>query len=86
MPRRRKGPTPKKHRLKLAVIPEPEPGTRTVMVQGTPDTLLFEGEYPNISLLCGSCGNPLAVGVKTSQLHNLVLQCAACSAFNETIE
>jgi hypothetical protein len=87
MSKKRKGPTPRKQRLKLAVIPEPAPNTRSVLILDAPGTILLRGkDAPNLILECGLCDSPLIVGMRTSQVENLVVKCNGCGAFNETIE
>jgi hypothetical protein len=43
-------------------------------------------DAPNLILECGLCDSPLIVGMRTSQVENLVVKCNGCGAFNETIE
>jgi hypothetical protein len=87
MSKKRKGPTPPKRRLKLAVIPEPAPNTRSVLVLGEPGTIIMRGkDAPNLIFECGLCDSPLIVGMRTSQVQSLVFKCNGCGAFNETIE
>lgn len=81
---KRKGPTPKKRRIRLAVIPEPEPNTRSVLIYTGEGTVVMRGPG-NVTMECGNCGAPIIVGVKTSQLQNLVFKCPNCGAFNETL-
>jgi len=77
--------TPKRpRRLRLAVIPEPEPGTRSVLIYTGEGTVIMNGPG-NLVMECGNCGVPLVKGVKTNQLRNLVFKCPNCGAFNETI-
>jgi hypothetical protein len=84
--KKKKGPTPKKHRIKLTVIPEPEKGTRTVFAPGTPGMTFFRGPDRNIELVCGSCEHVLVAGMKTSQFQGIVFQCANCGAYNESLQ
>jgi hypothetical protein len=69
--------------VKLAVIPEPDPGSRTVFDCEGPTTVFFKGYGPH-SLDCGDCGEPLAVGVARDQFSGLVLQCCTCGSYNDT--
>jgi DNA-directed RNA polymerase subunit RPC12/RpoP len=74
---------------RLHVIPEPVPNTRAVLTkhdEADRDRLFFEGHEADLSYDCGTCGAPLAVGVRPGQLSNLVLQCSDCKSFNETYE
>ena len=75
---------PAKRLLKLMVIPEPEPNTRSVLVYTGPGTVVMSGEG-NVTMECGNCGAPLIVGVPVGNLQNLVFRCNKCGAFNETM-
>jgi predicted RNA-binding Zn-ribbon protein involved in translation (DUF1610 family) len=81
---KRKGPTPKKRHLRLAVIDEPEPGTRAVINFVGEGTVVMRGAG-NVVMECGACGVPLIVGVKTAQIQNVVFKCPNCGAYNETV-
>lgn len=79
----KKGPTPKKTRVRLAVIPEPAPKTRSILKLMSRPILLGA----KVVLECGSCGAPLmGLASGTHQVRSLVFQCYACGAFSETIE
>ena len=84
MAKKRKVPTPKKRRIKLMVIPEPEPGTRSVIVYTGEGTVVMTGPG-NVVMECGNCGAPLLKGVKVSTIQNLVFRCPSCGQFNETL-
>lgn len=72
---------------RLVVISRPAEGTRTVFTTDGPDSLLVQGEAGmDLSYDCGSCGAPLAYGVRPGQLQKLVLLCNRCGAYNETLE
>ncbi len=72
-----------KRRL-LNTIPEPAPGTRSVLVpaEGLSGPLI-KGSGP-IDLVCGGCGKVLAAAVGEQELQNLVLKCPSCGAYDET--
>jgi hypothetical protein len=60
---KKKGPTPKKTRIQLAVIPEPAPDTRTVLAPDTevfPKTApVFKGDSnPNLLMVSAPVGGP----------------------------
>ncbi len=78
-------PSGKKPRVSLAVIPEPEPDTRSVLVYTGEGTVVMRGDG-NLTIECGNCKAPLVVGLNTSQLQNLVLKCPQCGEFNETLD
>ena len=81
---KKKGPTPKKRRIRLMVIPEPEPNTRSVLIYTGDGTVMIQGAG-NITMECGQCGVPLIQGVNVSQVQSMVLKCPNCGAFNETL-
>lgn len=70
--------------VQLAVIPEPDPGTRSVIEKTSGDTVIFLGGSGGDSLDCGSCGAPLAVRVDRGQFVSIVLRCNNCASFNDT--
>jgi predicted RNA-binding Zn-ribbon protein involved in translation (DUF1610 family) len=75
---------PSKRRIRLAVIPEPEQGTRSVIIYTGEGTVVMRGGG-NVIMECGSCGARLVDGLKTAQLQGIVLKCPQCQAFNETL-
>jgi hypothetical protein len=80
---------PESQTYNLRVIPEPEPGTATVMVL-LDDAECFvrgtgagKGPY---TFLCGSCGKPLIIDVRRHDtVSGLVIKCNKCGAFNQTL-
>ncbi len=85
-----KGPTPKTHRLKMAVISEADSASRAVL-DGTDvpkgDPIMRDSTGTKSPILeCGNCAYALLVGVPTSAVQDLVFKCPDCGAFNETIE
>jgi hypothetical protein len=81
---RKQEPPEIKQRIRLQVIPEPDPNSRTVFEKTGDGTVLFQGFATNIALACGSCGAPLAAGIEPNQIKGIVLRCKQCSAFNDT--
>jgi hypothetical protein len=74
-------------RLKLRVIPEPEPDTRTVFVEeDATNTVFMRGTEADVTWLCGACAAPLLEGVRLNQFANIVLKCGACGSYNDTAE
>lgn len=72
--------------LRLAVIPEPEEGTRTVLAYQGEGTIAIQGSTkPNLVMDCGACGVPLVAGVGVNQIINIVFRCKGCGAFNEAL-
>jgi len=70
--------------VRLPVIPEPDPGTRSVFLREGEGTIFFAGHFSELSLDCGTCQAPLVVGMAPGQVAGIVLRCAACGAFNDT--
>jgi hypothetical protein len=77
--RRKRGRT-----IAMAVIPEPEPGTRSVLHYTGEGTVMMRGEGQT-TLVCGKCAAPLAVGVQVTALQSLVITCKNCGSYNETL-
>jgi hypothetical protein len=78
--------TPKKRKrhLRLAVIPEPEPMTRTVLKHYGEGTVILQGPA-QVVMDCGNCGEPLTDGWRPDLIENVVLVCHNCGSFNETL-
>jgi hypothetical protein len=74
----------RKRHIKLMVIPEPEPDTRSVFMYVGDGTVAMKGPG-NVVMECGKCGAPLVEGVPVSQIRNIVFFCQSCGAHNETI-
>jgi hypothetical protein len=72
-----------KRRVRLRVIPEPSPGTRSILRVGGKGTVLMKGGGDAI-LECGNCGVPLLVDVWVSHVRGIVAVCPSCESFNET--
>ncbi len=72
-------------KIRLRVIPEPEEGTRAILVKGGDEegTVYIRGEHTGRVHVCGACDAPLMEGVSREQVGDAVLQCPACGAFNE---
>ena len=73
--------------IPLVVIPEPDPGTRAVFekTDGANDSVMFQGDANADMYTCGSCAEPLVLGVDLARLQGLVIKCGGCGAFNETL-
>ena len=76
-----------KRRIRLRVIPEPDPDTRSVFEKliGAPDSVFFAGGETTDAYVCGQCETPLIVGLQLTQFQNLVLRCSQCGKHNETL-
>ena len=71
-------------RIRMMVIPEPEPNTRSVLVYTGAGTVLMRGPG-NVVMECGNCGAPLIVGMPVATLQSVVLRCASCGAYNDSL-
>ena len=71
-----------KRTLAMRLIPEPEPGTRALLIppSGAP---ALRGGGP-LSYTCGRCGNTLLKDLMFEQARSYVVKCGKCGAFNET--
>lgn len=77
---------PQKRSIRLIVIPEPEPGTRSVIeMQGKGTVIMNAGDAPGTTMVCGNCGAPLVKGIRINQLQQIVLRCNGCGSYNETL-
>jgi len=69
--------------VKLKVIPEPDPNSRSVFVYDGEGTIAFRGFDVGLALCCGQCNSHLIVGIKRENIQNIVLRCKKCGAYNE---
>lgn len=72
------------HHVALRIVPEPDPGTRTVLIKQGQDSLFFVGRDTPNSYDCGGCSAPLAVGMSATQIQGIIFKCAKCGCFNES--
>jgi hypothetical protein len=72
-----------KQKIRLKVIPEPDPDTRAVFIYGGEGTIAFQGFDTELALVCGGCSSPLAAGISSEQIKNVVIKCNKCGKFNE---
>jgi hypothetical protein len=89
--KKKKGPTPKKHRLKMAVIPEPPPDSGQTIINPTPEFAasgkpFITSQRAKIILACGQCERILFKIDSTSQVQGGVWKCPGCGACNTTIQ
>jgi hypothetical protein len=68
----------------LTIMPEPDPGTRSVFQRVGEGTVFFAGRATQTSFDCGKCHTALMVGVVLEQAGGAVLRCPNCGAFNDT--
>lgn len=69
-----------KRKVKLKIIPKPEPNTRTVFVTTVLPVIKGVG---NVDLICGNCKAVLIDGINKGQISNIVIQCPICKFYNE---
>lgn len=87
---KKEGPTPKRPKrpvarpIRMMVIPEPAPNTRSIIVYQGEGTVAMKGPGTTV-LECGSCGVPLVEGMRVAQIRQLVFVCPKCGAHNETM-
>lgn len=72
-----------KETITLEVIPEPDPDTRTVFIYQGEGTVAITGYEVGLALLCGGCKSQLVIGVPKVNIHNIVIRCNGCGAYNE---
>lgn len=74
-----------KQRLKLRLVPQPAPGTASVLEYQGPGTVVVRGETPDApDLSCGGCNARLVSGHPWSAISGLVLRCKRCGAYNSS--
>jgi len=75
---------PRAKQRRLALVPEPKAGTRSVMEQppGAAPFPFIIG-VGNLDLLCGQCGTVLLKSVAEGQVSNVVFKCPSCGSFSE---
>ncbi len=66
--------------IKLTVIPEPKPGTASILSPTVSPAIRSEGD---MNYDCGSCGTRLLESVTYKQVMNMAIKCPKCSAHNE---
>jgi hypothetical protein len=72
--------------IRLVVIPEPKPGTRSVLNYTGKGTLVMRGDTsPGTTMVCGKCEAPLIEGVGMDQIVDIVFHCNRCGAYNQTL-
>lgn len=81
----KKGPTPKRPRIRLTVIPEEQAVGRSVIAYQGEGTVAMKGQFTRLIMECGACGAPIVEGVMLEQLENLVFRCNGCGAYNQTL-
>ena len=65
---------------KANIIPEPAPGTKTIIDQKVLPIAVSSGD---VNILCGSCSSVLFQGMAADTIFNMVVKCPKCGSFNE---
>ena len=68
----------------MRVIPEPAPGSRSVLIPRGRDLALRGGGA--LSYTCGNCGLVLMKDLMAEQARSFVVRCGKCGAYNETAQ
>ena len=76
-------------RIKLLVIPEPDPMERSILEvdweRDAPSVPLLRGQESDVPpMVCGECERVLVVGYSRGKVNAVVLRCPACGAYNDT--
>jgi hypothetical protein len=67
----------------LVVIPEPTPGTRSILTGSEDRTVVMTGDG-HVVYACGGCGAPLLEGVHIALLFTMLVRCGRCGRYNAT--
>ena len=68
-------------RIKMKVIPEPAPNTRSVLMPEFKGAVMTS--KGSLDYYCGNCDITLFRRIDYKQVQNLVVKCGGCGAFNE---
>lgn len=69
--------------IRLKLIPEPDPNTRSVFIYDGEGSVAFRGTDIGLALCCGQCGSHLTEGIRRENIRNVVLKCNKCGKYNE---
>ena len=72
--------------ISMRIIPEPEKGTRSVLVPSATAVPVIKGSGAGAgdpSYSCGSCGLVLVETVQADSIVNFVFRCPKCRAYSE---
>jgi hypothetical protein len=69
--------------FRLAVVPEPEPASETVLIKPDPaDKEPFIVGPDDVNMACGCCEAILVKGLKLGRVRRIVFLCPNCGAYN----
>lgn len=70
--------------IKLQVITEPKPNTRSVIAYEGKGTVAVKAGKGKYNFTCGSCGAVLIEGAtEVKQISDIVIKCNRCQSFND---
>jgi predicted RNA-binding Zn-ribbon protein involved in translation (DUF1610 family) len=69
-------------KIQMEVIPEPEPGTASVLVLDKKGSYAIIRGVGDIDYVCGVCRNVICERVERGQIMNMVFRCPQCGSFN----
>ena len=75
-----------KSRIRLHVIPEPDPETRVIFHHDGPNSVAVTGTDRSAPpICCAGCGETLMRGMAEMNFVSVVFRCHACGAFNDIV-
>jgi hypothetical protein len=66
----------------MQVIPEPKPGTASVLIFAKKGKFTFIKSQGSDNYLCGACENVICENVDRGNIINLVFRCPNCDSYN----
>ena len=66
----------------MQIIPEPKPGTASVLIFDKKGKYAFFKGQGNDNYLCGVCKNVICENMDRGQIINLVFKCPNCDNYN----
>lgn len=66
----------------LEVIPEPKPGTASVLITDKSGPFVFIRGTGSSNFLCGACQSVLVERMERGQIMEIVFKCSNCGSFN----
>jgi len=66
----------------MEIIPEPKPGTASVLIRSGKGTLPIIKGQGDVNYVCGACHTVICEHVERGQIINIVFKCPQCQAYN----
>jgi hypothetical protein len=89
MPKKNKGPTPRNHHLKMALIPEGTDLSEWAVMERAEDSPddapIVNSVGGHVLLDCGACGRNLIRAFSTHQIQGGAWNCPDCGRYNTTL-